>query len=983
MIEIGCDRDIAEVCDVDDRRAQLRNSLTLGGIDYIEVYADGVTLCAHLFGAPPRDLTLRNVVIDGGVRIRGVMPVSVAFHDHGNGDLCLQVRVNKTGDFSRYCVCLVTPDRSEVECSSEAIPAVARKAAPGIDPRFACGEFWFRRDRRAASDCLPPACPPADKGPLPAINYLARDYPSFRKLLLDRLAQTMPTWKERLAPDLGITIIEVLAYVADQLSYELDATATEAFLRTARRRISVRRHARLVDYWMHEGCNARAWITIETDTDIIEGHRLGDLVFAALPSNPTAQVSGLVDLQSLLKIPGAVVFEAAWWRAATNPDATIQLFAGHSEIHFYTWSRRECCLPAGSTRATLLDEPRTKASSPVVSASEHGEMLPPLVEEEDQGPPRVLQLRKDDVLIFEEIRGCATGSTADADPARRHAVRLVRAEPAVDLLTGSKIVEIEWHREDALPFDLRLSLRTAAPDCAPVAAAVARGNVVLADHGIKVSGSNIWPVLVETTDTCCVCDGASTIAIKRPVPLAFTLPAGPITHAEPLSVESASATAILAQDPRKAVPSILLRAMQKQEVRARHLFFRVADPNDQDADKEAEAKARATLARIKAGEDFTPLAKELTDDPRGKQDGGDLGYFTEDQMVPEFSEVAFNLDKGQVSDPVKTAFGWHIIKIEDKRKRHEEWQPVRDLLGSGPDDPHFVAEIDDDGAAHVRFGDGLYGRRPSVGWNFSADYRVGNGPLGNVGHDAIRLFALRSGYFSGGRVRVRNPIAAVGGVAPESIEDVKIYAPHAFGRILERAVAAADYAEMAADDARLQGAFAEFVWTGSWYETAVAIDPLERTELIDIKDAARARLERARRIGHDFRLVDAKRVALDIEVFICVAPHYLRSDVEREARDILSNRGLPDGTRGLFHPDEWKFGADVSGSRIISALQAIDGVEYVELTRFARLYADDAAARETLANSMIPIDADEVAILDGDPNYPEHGNLGLTMRGGR
>ncbi len=68
-------------------------------------------------------------------------------------------------------------------------------------------------------------------------------------------------------PDLGITLVELLAYAGDYLSYYQDAVATEAYLGTARQRISVHRHARLVDYWMHDGCNARAWLTISTDID--------------------------------------------------------------------------------------------------------------------------------------------------------------------------------------------------------------------------------------------------------------------------------------------------------------------------------------------------------------------------------------------------------------------------------------------------------------------------------------------------------------------------------------------------------------------------------------------------------------------------------------------------------------------------------------------------------------------------------------------
>jgi peptidyl-prolyl cis-trans isomerase C len=135
---------------------------------------------------------------------------------------------------------------------------------------------------------------------------------------------------------------------------------------------------------------------------------------------------------------------------------------------------------------------------------------------------------------------------------------------------------------------------------------------------------------------------------------------------------------VLGQESKAAVTEPALRKIYddatknmggQQEVHARHILFRVNDPNDQAASKAAEDKVKSTIDRIKKGEDFATLAKTLTEDPSGKQDGGDLGYFTRDQMVPEFSEVAFKLEKGQVSDPVKTQFGWHVLMVEDKRMR--------------------------------------------------------------------------------------------------------------------------------------------------------------------------------------------------------------------------------------------------------------------------------------------------------------------------
>jgi peptidyl-prolyl cis-trans isomerase C len=119
----------------------------------------------------------------------------------------------------------------------------------------------------------------------------------------------------------------------------------------------------------------------------------------------------------------------------------------------------------------------------------------------------------------------------------------------------------------------------------------------------------------------------------------------------------------------------------EQEVHARHILFRVANPTDDAASKAAEAKVKAVIDRLKKGEDFTKIANELTEDPSGKANGGDLGYFSKEQMVPEFSEVAFKLDKGQVSDPVKTQFGWHVLKVEDKRQREAPtFDAVRDQV---------------------------------------------------------------------------------------------------------------------------------------------------------------------------------------------------------------------------------------------------------------------------------------------------------------
>jgi peptidyl-prolyl cis-trans isomerase C len=94
----------------------------------------------------------------------------------------------------------------------------------------------------------------------------------------------------------------------------------------------------------------------------------------------------------------------------------------------------------------------------------------------------------------------------------------------------------------------------------------------------------------------------------------------------------------------------------EQEVHARHILV------------ESEDEAKAVKAELDKGADFAELAKKKSKDP-GASDGGDLGFFTKDQMVPEFSSVAFSLEPGKISDPVKSQFGWHVIKVEEKRNR--------------------------------------------------------------------------------------------------------------------------------------------------------------------------------------------------------------------------------------------------------------------------------------------------------------------------
>ena len=145
-------------------------------------------------------------------------------------------------------------------------------------------------------------------------------------------------------------------------------------------------------------------------------------------------------------------------------------------------------------------------------------------------------------------------------------------------------------------------------------------------------------------------------------------------------LQSVGKEAVTDQAMHQVYDEAVKQIAEEKEVHARHILFR-APSGDDKAAKEAEDKVKAVIVRLKKGEDFAKVATDVTEDPSGKANGGDLGYFTKEQMVPEFSDAAFKLETGQISEPVKTQFGWHVIKVEDKRaKQAPKFEDVKSQI---------------------------------------------------------------------------------------------------------------------------------------------------------------------------------------------------------------------------------------------------------------------------------------------------------------
>ncbi|GHI09581.1 hypothetical protein AQI88_27735 [Streptomyces cellostaticus] len=435
------------------RRAKVR-AAQLGGVDAVEVSDDGLLLTVTFLGKAPHGLGPENVRIDGGRRITGIaaLDISVEREEDPELDDRLYVTLDRAGDTSPYRLSLV-----------EADPYGRPGTEPyrGFDQRYHSAEFTFRPDCPTPFDCTDETEETPVLPATPVIDYTARDYDTLRKLLLDRLALTTPDWAERNPADLGTTLVELLAYTGDQISYQQDAVATEAYLDTARRRVSVRRHVRLIDYAMHDGCNARAYVTVETAADhtLAPGtYRFASVDVRTLDPHDRPEPGTVIDENDLddLDERGSVeVFEPV---VAAEP---LRLKVAHNTIRLWTWGGEVCALPQGATTATLRDtwaDPETCRE-------------------------RRLDLKPGDVLVLEESKGPRTGTPGDADPAHRQAVRLTSVTPGLDRIEDQPVLEVTWAAEDALRVPFCLTTR-GGRDCLPVEdVTLARGNAVLVDHG--------------------------------------------------------------------------------------------------------------------------------------------------------------------------------------------------------------------------------------------------------------------------------------------------------------------------------------------------------------------------------------------------------------------------------------------------------------------------------------------------------------------
>ncbi len=483
------------------RRAAEGGGPQTNGIVSLEVRdsAGGLVLdleCVFPLPAAPDDVRAADISITGGVRRPRVAVTGVS----ADGNV-LHVGVERRGDFSDYTL------------------RIARDGAPlpGFDPLLSEIVFGFRRECEAGFDCQRDPVVSSDPLPTAPIDYLARDYQGFRRLMLDRLAVLMPGWKEPGEASMEVTLVEMLAHAADRLAYAQDAVATESYLETARLRASAKRHAKLVDYAMHDGCNARTFVHIRMRAPHTEGEAVTATVKAGARfmtrSEGVAVAGRETPAAQQAQLGGATIHEAM-------ADGALSSVRNRIIIHDYIGALT--ALPRGATGMAVAD------------------------------PGRLLELAAGDLLLIEQVAEPDTGDAA-SDFTRRHVVRLTGVTTGTDPV-GQRddggnpvpldLLHLTWSAADALPDALPLARVTTSDVIDGIAPGpdqptlVARGNIVPVDHGASIGEETVLP-------------------LRRPGRrrVVIPLPDGSVTQAIPFA-DDAPASSLLRADPALARPAI-------------------------------------------------------------------------------------------------------------------------------------------------------------------------------------------------------------------------------------------------------------------------------------------------------------------------------------------------------------------------------------------------------------------------------------------
>ena len=777
----------------------------------------------------------------------------------------------------------------------------------------------FRFDGGSAGEPAPTRL--ARRLPPPTeIDYLAKDYESFKSLMLDRISVEAPDWRERSPADLGVTLVELLAYAADYLSYRQDAVATEAYLDTARRRVSVRRHLRLVGHHLHEGCNARVWVQLDADPGaepcvLPAGTRLlthagqlptsesrpeGGQAFEIAGHQPTVMRYPSADYDAAIE-QGSLVFE-------TLHPLTAR--AGLNEMHLYSWGADRYTLPRGATAAALV-------------GSHDG-------------------LERGDVLIFEEVRSPATG-WPPGDPAHRHVVRLAeKPRTGVDAATGVPITEIRFHEEDALPFPLTVAAVIGRRPRRDIT--VARGNVALADHGETVTEE--LPIPGER---------AGLYAPRLSTP--GVVWSQPYDHQD---ARGRAAAAALTQRAERTLPAVRLLERQPGEVTGSEVWRPRRDLLESSAfaqefvvETDEAGSARLRFGDGRLGRRPLPAARfeaayRLGGGPGGQVGAGSLAHvveiapdrakslgWLEDSAATTGTDLSAELAGFLADQPISS-----IAELEAL------WERVRGFgarlgrmpaLGEAREATRFVADLEErlealrqEARKHeVELSTDV---AELIARHLRCDLETPASLLARVLRHAaatgraLDVVVARSALDQRlGIVKVRNPLPAAGGESPEPVDRARLVGPRAFRR-RRSCVTEEDWRLLARRHPEVLDAVATHRCMGSWVTVLLHVHRAGgRPVDAEFRRRLRRELEPALLADRDLEIRPCVPLPLDVRLRIETDRGYVPEAVRQR---ILQRLGDERGSdhRGFFHSDNFRFGQTLYLADLLDEAMAVPGV---------------------------------------------------------
>lgn len=699
---------------------------------------------------------------------------------------------------------------------------------PYVDPLFRSARFVL-----SPATTLGGADPGTHEAPSPwtGSSYLAKDYDTFRRLLLDRLSVSVPEWTERNPSDLGVMLVELLAYVGDYLSWQQDALMTESALVTSRLRTSVRRHARLLDYTFDEGCNLRCWVHARMP----DGASPVTLDKGALLWAQTQETDGG---------RGGAPPPADPFETVTRQSLDPRL----NRLTIHTWSQETWTLDAGACSVVVVDP--------------GGDDLP---------------LAAGDVLFLQ-------GVDPDGTPTGSVGLRLAQDPvPRRDELEDLDLLEITWVVADRLS---RAWPVASVSDAGPATGlAVLLGNNLLVDSGQTMrSAESIGP------------------PSGHPPCIEHRFPG--LVYAQPFAPgASEGAAALLEQDPKQALPAIVL-------------FQDSAVP---------------------------PLERRT--DP---------------------AETLFSAP-AQASGPAS----FTLDQISTGARR---WFPRNDLLDSSRYGRHFVLESPPGRGTTLRFGDGVFGRRPPAGARFGvlwrAERKAGRRQLG-------AQLRFRADPSLGPTVvaalgDLTSPTASGEPALPESMREGRSYPP-GYARTQARCVTETDWRERARAFPGVRDAAVAFEWTGSRYVVVVAVQLLSSVEWSpELGEQLRRSLTPYAMQGQRVVVRPPKAVPMGVVLRVTVEPGQRFPSVARALDATLQPGIAPSGEPGFFDPSNFGFGEALYLSRLVAAALQCPGVASVWPERFGPV---GETSSRFLVHEVVTVGPDAVIRLANVEGSPQEGYL--------